>query len=205
MCRERIPHKFIGKAKPGMGMDGAEFFMVMGREVDDHEPSIVRDCPDGFGNDCLGVLGVMQHLVENDGVKLTIADGEHVEVTQFNFNLARDIGAEIRYFCAGKPQHFGAIVQSDKPACALREQFDNAASPCTDVQYTAQWRAMQNLRNLRLNFRIGNMQRSQEVPFFCMCRKIGCCHIRASVADLVQPRQILLKCLCLRNIRFFQQ
>ena len=160
----------VGKAKARVRMAGAQLLAVVRGEIDHRDPAPGARHPRRLGQRGLGLLRIMQHLMEQHRVKAGIGERQRGEIA---LHEIEPVGGKLLQAASRDAQHLGALVERGDVAGALREQFGDAAGAGADIEQRTDALARQRTCQRRLDRLVGRVERAQRVPFVGMAREIG--------------------------------
>ena len=70
-----------------MGVNAAQFFDIVRGKIHHQQTTLWGQNSCGFGDRPFGMLGIVQHLVEQDGIKAAIGERKGVEIAEHNFSM----------------------------------------------------------------------------------------------------------------------
>ncbi len=161
-----------------MGVNAAQFFDIVRGKIDHQQTAIGCQNPCGLGDRPFGMLGIVQHLVKQDGIKAVIGEGEGVEVAQYEFGVRLHHRSILHptQLGTGEPQHLDVVVECNKAFGVAGEQFDHATGAGADIEHPANRRFTQQHAHCRFHLGLGDVERPDLIPLFGMGIKIGSSH-----------------------------
>jgi len=125
--------------------------------------------------------------MEDDAVSAAIGKGQCVHVA---LSQAGPMNARLCKLHAGEPQHFRRTINPDRPSRARRKQFEHATRAGTYIQQRTDRPIRQQPVDGRLDFGLGDMERTNAVPVCGMIFEISPGRLGAFGANDVQPTNL---------------
>jgi hypothetical protein len=181
-------------AEPPMGGGLAQEFELMGREIDHRQAAVRPEHAGGLDERTLGVVEIMQHLMDRDEIGKAGGVGQGVEVALTDLDMAQPAGLDIG---AGNAEHLAALVDADGLAGQRREELEHAPGAGAEVEQEVDLVGADEGGKGGLDLGLGDMQGADLVPMAGDPAEIGLGSALAGLDNACQALGITLQELVL--------
>ncbi len=165
----------------------AQEFERVRREIDQHQDAIRPQHPRRLG-DCRGrTVGVMQHLMDHNGVERGVRQIELVHVAEPDRRALQSRAFEID---PRDRQHLARLVDAERALDSRPQDFKDAAGPGPDIEQVARVGRSDDLDEIGLDFALVDIERANAMPLNRVFTEIGTGEIGPLPLDRAQTLQI---------------
>ena len=160
----------IGKTEPPVCMLLAQKFQRVRREIHEDQDAVWPQHSPGFSDRVGGTVGVVQHLVDYDGIERSVRQGQLIHVTKANRPVLETGPLEVDA-CHG--QHLAGLIDTECVLYARRQNFEHATGSGADIEEIARIGRGDDLDERRLDLALIDVKRADAVPPVGIFAEIG--------------------------------
>ena len=144
-----------------MGVPLAQELELMRSEVDDQQPAAGTEHPRRLGERPLGIVEVVQHLVDRDDIEGVAGERQMVDVAEPHLRIGDagpvEIGARDR-------KHGGGGIDADRAAASGANSSRRRPVPVPRSRRASNWRLAERCAHRGLDRPFGDVERADRVP-----------------------------------------
>ncbi len=161
-------HGLVAEPETRMRVAFAQLLERMRREIDDRDARAGRRNPASLVEHGLRVLGIMQHLVQQDRVGRGIGQRQRVKIALDQIDRT---ALHMLQLGARQTQHFRAAVDGGAVVGGGAEQFDHPPGAGADIEQPAERAVVDHGGQCGLDLGLGHIERADRIPLAGVLRE----------------------------------